>query len=200
LIGLFRPRVALEAEVLVLRHQLNVLRRKSPKRVALNSIDRLLFVGLYRLAPGVLDALKIVRPETLMGWHRAGYRAYWRWKTRPRGGRHPTANQLDRQRRQAVVLILGPAVFDRHVLALDVAGFFQAQTERRQKMWVIAERPRAEKPDHRHRRLLRVCRKWPRRRSRFMSAPKLRKQHCIGSNTHFEGRKPGIKTIAAVHS
>src|SRR5712692_4967671 len=81
LIGLFRSRAALEAEVLVLRHQLNVLRRKSPKRVALNSIDRLLLVGLYRLAPGVLDALKIIRPETLMCWHRAGFRAYWRWKS-----------------------------------------------------------------------------------------------------------------------
>ena len=73
LIGLFRSRAALEAEVLVLRHQLNVLRRTSPKRVALNNIDRLLLVGLYRLATGVLDALKIVRPETLMCWHRAGF-------------------------------------------------------------------------------------------------------------------------------
>jgi hypothetical protein len=82
LIRLFRSRVALEAEILVLRHQLNVLRRKSPKRVALSSIDRLLLVGLYRLVPGVLDALKIIRPETLMGWHRAGFRAYWRWKSR----------------------------------------------------------------------------------------------------------------------
>src|ERR1700738_4557464 len=89
LIGWFRPRTALQAEILVLRHQLNVLQRKSSKRVAPSGIDRLLFVGLYRLAPGVLDALKIIRPETLMGWHRAGYRAYWRWKTRPRGGRHP---------------------------------------------------------------------------------------------------------------
>jgi hypothetical protein len=52
LIGLFRPRAALEAEILVLRHQLNVLRRKSSKRVALSTIDRLLLVGLYRLAPG----------------------------------------------------------------------------------------------------------------------------------------------------
>jgi hypothetical protein len=52
LIGPFRPRAALEAEILVLRHQLNVLRRKSPKRVALDNIDRLLLVGLYRLAPG----------------------------------------------------------------------------------------------------------------------------------------------------
>jgi hypothetical protein len=78
--GLFRSRVALEAEVLVLRHQLNVLRRKCPKRVAFSNIDRLVFAGLYRLAPGVLDALKIIKPETVIGWHRAGFRAYWRWK------------------------------------------------------------------------------------------------------------------------
>jgi hypothetical protein len=90
LIGLFRSRAALEAEILVLRHQLNVLRRKSPKRVPLSSIDRLLLVGLYRLAPGVLEALKIVRPETLLRWHRAGFRAYWRWRSRPRGGRPAT--------------------------------------------------------------------------------------------------------------
>ena len=64
LIGLFRSRAALEVEILVLRHQLNILRRKSPKRVALSSIDRLLLVELYRLTPGVLDALKIIRPET----------------------------------------------------------------------------------------------------------------------------------------
>ena len=94
LIGLFRSRAALEAENLVLRHQLNVLRRKCPKRVALSSIDRLLLVGLYRLAPGVLEALKIIRPETLMRWHRAGFRAYWRWKYRPRGGRPRTAAEI----------------------------------------------------------------------------------------------------------
>ena len=87
LIGLLRPRAALEAEILVLRHQLNVLRRKSPKRVALNNIDRLVLVGLYRLAPGVLDALKILKPETVIRWHRAGFRAYWRWKSRACGGR-----------------------------------------------------------------------------------------------------------------
>jgi hypothetical protein len=87
LIGLFRSRASLEAEILVLRHQLNVLRRSSQKRVTLSSIDRLLLVGLYRLAPGVLDALKIIRPATLLGWHRAGFRAYWRWKSRSLGGR-----------------------------------------------------------------------------------------------------------------
>src|SRR2546427_11827241 len=94
LIELFRPRCDLEAELLVLRHQLNVLRRKSPKRVALSSIDRLLLVGLYRLAPGVLDALKIVRPETLIRWHRAGFRAFWRSKSRPRGGRPPISADI----------------------------------------------------------------------------------------------------------
>jgi hypothetical protein len=77
---------ALQAEILVLRHQLNILRRKSPKRVALGKIDRLVFCGLYRLSPTVLDALKILQPETVIRWHRAGFRAYWRWRSRPRGG------------------------------------------------------------------------------------------------------------------
>jgi hypothetical protein len=61
---------------LTLRHQLNVLRRKSPQRLTLSSTDRLVFAGLYRLALGVLDALKIVT-ETVIRWHRAGFRAYW---------------------------------------------------------------------------------------------------------------------------
>src|SRR5499433_2457892 len=90
LIGLFRSRAALEAEILVLRHQLNVLRRKGPKRLSFSNIDRRVFAGLFRLAPGVLDALKIVTPETVIRWHRAGFRAYWRWKSRARGGRPNT--------------------------------------------------------------------------------------------------------------
>ena len=84
LIGLFRSRASLQAEILTLRHQLNVLRRISPQRLTFTSFDRLVFAGLYRLAPGVLDALKIVRPETVIRWHRAGFRAYWSWKSRPR--------------------------------------------------------------------------------------------------------------------
>ena len=90
LIGLFRSRAALEADILVLRHQLNVPRRSCPRRVILSSMDRLLLVGLYRLAPGMLDALKIITPATLLRWHRAGFRAYWRWKSRPLGGRPST--------------------------------------------------------------------------------------------------------------
>ena len=79
---------------MTLRHQLNVLRRKSPQRLTFISIDRLVFAGLYRLAPGVLDALKIVRPETVIRWHRAGFRAYWRWKSRPRSGRPKTPLEI----------------------------------------------------------------------------------------------------------
>jgi hypothetical protein len=90
LIGPFRPRAALQAEILVLRHQLNVLRRKSPKRLAFGNVDRLVFTALYRVAPGVLDALKILKPQTVIRWHRAGFRAYWGWKSRGRGGRPKT--------------------------------------------------------------------------------------------------------------
>jgi len=94
LIGLFRSRASLQAEILTLRHQLNVLRRKSPQRLTFSSIDRLVFAGLYGLAPGVLDTLKIVRPETVIRWHRAGFRTYWRWKSRPRGGRPKTTLEI----------------------------------------------------------------------------------------------------------
>ena len=87
LIGLFRSRASLQIEILTLRHQLNILRRKSPKRPSFGSIDRMVFAGLHGLAPGVLNALAIVRPETVIRWHRAGFRLYWRWRSRPRGGR-----------------------------------------------------------------------------------------------------------------
>jgi hypothetical protein len=86
LIGLFRSRASPQAEILTLRHQLNALRRKSPQRLTFTSIDRPVFAGLFRLAPDVLDALKIVRPESVIRWHRAGFRGYWRWKSRPRSG------------------------------------------------------------------------------------------------------------------
>src|SRR5262249_60828755 len=88
-----RSRVALEAEILVLRQQLNVLRRKSSKRLAFSNVDHLVFAGLYRVAPGVLDALTILEPQTVIRWHRAYFRAYWRWKSRPHGGRRKTPAQ-----------------------------------------------------------------------------------------------------------
>jgi hypothetical protein len=86
-VGLVPSRVALQAEILVLRHQLNVLRRKSPERMALGNIERVVLIGLYRLAPKVLEALKIITPETVIRWHRAGFRAYWCYKSHPLSGR-----------------------------------------------------------------------------------------------------------------
>src|SRR5271169_3232819 len=80
-------RARLEAENLILRQQLVVLRRKSPRRVRLWNIDRLLLVWLCRLYPSLLDAIIIVQPETVLRWHRHGFRAYWRWKSRHVGGR-----------------------------------------------------------------------------------------------------------------
>jgi transposase InsO family protein len=66
---------------------LNVLRRSAAKRPPLTWFDRLIFVGLYRLVPAVLEAVAIVRPETIVRWHRAGFRTFWRWKSRSRVGR-----------------------------------------------------------------------------------------------------------------
>jgi hypothetical protein len=87
LVLLFRSRVSLEAEILILRHQLNIQRRHQPKRLAFSAVDRLIFVGLYRLAPKTIKALTIVKPDTVIRWHRAGFRLYWRWKSRQRCGR-----------------------------------------------------------------------------------------------------------------
>ncbi len=86
-VGLFRSRASLQAEILTLRHQLNVLRRKSPKRLTFSNLDRLVFASFYRFAPRVMNALAIVEPETVIRWHRAGFRSFWRWKSRRRGGR-----------------------------------------------------------------------------------------------------------------
>jgi hypothetical protein len=75
---LLRSRVALEAEILVLRQQINVLRRANPKRLRFVPIDRLILGGVCRLFPKMYGALAIVRPETVIRWHRAGFRSYWR--------------------------------------------------------------------------------------------------------------------------
>lgn len=88
-LDLFRSRTSLEAEVVALRQQLNVLRRSAPKRPALSRLDRLILILLYRVAPSVLDAVTIVRPETIVRWHRAGFRAFWRWKSRTRRAGRP---------------------------------------------------------------------------------------------------------------
>src|SRR6202023_173440 len=90
----FKARATLEAENLVLRQQVNVLRRRTPKRPHLNNTDRFLFVWLYRWFPSVLEVIAIVRPETIIRWHRAGFRAYWRWGSRNRVGRPKVSAEL----------------------------------------------------------------------------------------------------------
>src|SRR5271169_4840542 len=83
----FKSRSRLEAENVVLRHQLIVLRRNVRGQVRLTNSDRWFFVYLYRWYPSILNALTIIQPETLVRWHRVGFRCYWRWKSRRRGGR-----------------------------------------------------------------------------------------------------------------
>jgi transposase InsO family protein len=86
----------LEAENAVLRHQLIVLTRKLGGRVRLTNNDRWFFIQMYRWFPSILQVLTIIRPETLLRWHRAGFRRYWRWKSRSLGGRPQIEAELRR--------------------------------------------------------------------------------------------------------
>src|SRR6478735_3640006 len=83
----FKSKLRLEAENAVLRHQLIVLRRRLNGRIRLTNHDRWFLIQLYRWFPSILKVLTIIRPETLVRWHRTGFRCYWRWKSRRRGGR-----------------------------------------------------------------------------------------------------------------
>jgi transposase InsO family protein len=83
----FKSKSRLEAENAALRHQLIVLQRRVRGRVQLTNGDRLFLVQLYRWFPSVFKVITIIRPETLVRWHRAGFRQYWRWKSRSLGGR-----------------------------------------------------------------------------------------------------------------
>jgi transposase InsO family protein len=83
----FKSNTRLEAENAALRHQLIVLRRKVKGRAHLTNNDRWFFIQMYRWFPSILEVLVIIRPETLVHWHRAGFRHYWRWKSRSPGGR-----------------------------------------------------------------------------------------------------------------
>ena len=89
----FRSRLALQAEILALRHQLNVLRRSAGARSQLRTSDRDLWVRLSRLWSDWRSALLIVKPETVIRWHRRGFRLYWCWKSR-RAGRPDTAREI----------------------------------------------------------------------------------------------------------
>jgi transposase InsO family protein len=83
----FKSNPRLEAENATLRHQLIVLRRKVKGRAHFTNNDRWFFIQMYRWFPSILEVLVIIRPETLVHWHRAGFRRYWRWKSRSPGGR-----------------------------------------------------------------------------------------------------------------
>jgi transposase InsO family protein len=85
--NLFKSRRRLEAENLLLRLQLNVALRRVPARLRLRGIERALLVGLVRLWPDLVDLIQVVKPGTILRWHRAGFKACWRWKSRRRAGR-----------------------------------------------------------------------------------------------------------------
>ena len=91
-----RSRAALELEVVALRHQLRVLRRQRPGRVGLLRADRFLWVWLYRIWPQALNAVVLVKPATVVGWHRRGFRLYWRWRSRSRAPGRPRINPQTR--------------------------------------------------------------------------------------------------------
>jgi transposase InsO family protein len=84
---MFRSRWRLEAENLFLRLQLNIALRQAPPRFRLRGSDRALLVWMTRLWPGLLGMAQVVQPETILRWHRAGFKAFWRWKSRKRAGR-----------------------------------------------------------------------------------------------------------------
>ena len=122
---------------MILRHQLNVLQRKSSKRPTFGMLERLIFAGLYRLAPKVLGALAIVKPETVIKWHRAGFRSYWRWKSRRRGGRPTVAPEIRKLiREMSIANSLGSAADpwrtpqDRHRYRTDQRGQVHGQAKR----------------------------------------------------------------------
>src|SRR5271167_3795411 len=89
-----KTRARLEAENIVLRQQVIVLSRKARSRVRLRNIDRPIFVWLCRIFPSILNSITVVKPETVIRWHRRGFRAYWRWKSRRVGGRPKTDREI----------------------------------------------------------------------------------------------------------
>jgi hypothetical protein len=102
-VDLVRPRAALEAEILVLRQQIIVLRRGRPSRVPFLAVDRMVLGWVCQLFPKTREALAIVRPDTVVRWHRAGFRLFWRWKSRSRPGRPAVPAEIRQLIRQMSV-------------------------------------------------------------------------------------------------
>jgi hypothetical protein len=90
-----KTRASLQVDILALRHQLAVLQRVNHKRLPLRTMDRLLWVTLLRLWPDWRKALIRFKPDTVIGWHRRGFRLYWKWQSRRgRIGRPGTAREI----------------------------------------------------------------------------------------------------------
>ena len=100
IVDLCRPRAALEAENLALRQQIIVLRRGRPGRVPFLAVDRIVLAWLCHLCPKAREALAIVRPDTVVRWHRAGFRYFWRWKSKRHKGRPTVLAEVRRLIRQ----------------------------------------------------------------------------------------------------
>src|ERR1700737_3253966 len=94
IVDLFKSPRRLEAENLFLRHQLSIALRRAPSRLRLRGSDRALLVWMTRLWPSLLGAAQVVQPETILRWHRAGFTAFWRWKSRKRAGRPKIDREL----------------------------------------------------------------------------------------------------------
>jgi hypothetical protein len=105
---LFKSRCRLEAANLFLRHQLSIALRRAPPRLRLRGGDRALLVWMTRLWPGLLGVAQVVQPETILRWHRAGFKAFWRWKSRKRAGRP----KIDRGLRDLIQRACEPIAFE----------------------------------------------------------------------------------------
>ena len=95
---LFKSRRRLEAENLFLRHQLNIALRRAPSRLRLHGSDRALLVWIASIWPNLLDLSQVMKPQTILRWHRSGFKTFWRWKSRHRAGRP----KIDRELRDLI--------------------------------------------------------------------------------------------------
>jgi len=147
----FKSKIRLEAENAALRDQLIVLRRNLRARVKLANSDRWFFIQLYRWFPLILKVLTVIRPETLVRWHRTGFRSYWRWKSRSLGGRPQIDSDLRALIRRMSVenSLWGAPRIHGELLKLGFAvaqySFVIIRLDRRDLVWInVTTNPTAE--------------------------------------------------------
>ena len=128
LLGLLRSRAFLHLEILALRQQLAMVNQTPRKRLRFHWGQRLFWVWLYRLWPGCLQTLQVFKPDTLVRWHRKGFRLYWTWKSHYRTGEPPGPTALPGPQTAAVKFVPTGEVFDvlyvvfRYVLGRSIAA------------------------------------------------------------------------------